>query len=331
MKKSLLAALVCACLCLFLCAFALASGVEQDEDGGTWDYDNGIYTDPSGKQYDITPGGVEENDSGSGTVQNEDGSMTVVTGDKDPVQYTEDGGMEVESGQVYYNEPEATREPLTDEEWKAMLDSVAARNGAETATVWIDPKTGTAASAQVVYMGIGRSCVTVNGQKQLVNTVDLKWETEAPEDKVLAVINAPREGYAWLRKAPNNKITNPKVQQCRTDSVVRVISTGKNYTLVDYNGMRGYVLTSSLEFFANDHTDFMSGCLSYNGKTTGKAIATAKSRDKSKKRLKDCKVGTPVTVFDIIEDWAYVDLEGFFCRVEAKYITLNHEATAASN
>ena len=45
MKKSLLAALVCACLCLFLCAFALASGVEQDEDGGTWDYDNGIYTE----------------------------------------------------------------------------------------------------------------------------------------------------------------------------------------------------------------------------------------------------------------------------------------------
>ena len=53
-------ALICFLLCAALCACALAdSGIERDADGGTWDYDRGIYTDPSGKTYESTPDAIE--------------------------------------------------------------------------------------------------------------------------------------------------------------------------------------------------------------------------------------------------------------------------------
>lgn len=315
---------LCVCFFLLFCAAALASGVETDEDGGIWDYGKGTYTDPDGKVYEITPGGVNEDDAGSATVDNPDGSKTVVTGDKDPVKDA-DGGMEVESGQIQSQEPEATRAPLTGEEWNALLDSVAARNGTETPTVWTDPATGEAHSVQVKYMGIGRSMVVLNGENILVNTVDLKWETTAPEDKVLAAVSAPRLGYAWLRKDASNSIKNPKIQQIRTDAVLRVIGTGKNWTLVDCDGLRGYIQTSALEFFCNDHTDFDAGVVSVKGKTKGNDSVHVRSRDRGRRDLGEYNLGTPITVFDIIDEWAEVDICGWHCMILSKYVTIISE------
>lgn len=332
-RKLFVAALLCAALILCLHAFALASGVEVDDEGGTWDYDNGIYTDPTGQQHQITPEGVEEDGSGSSVTQGSDGAMIIDTGEEDSIpgaKKNDDGSIEIESGQGGVDIDEGpTRAPLEGEEWEALMAGVAARNGSETATVWVDPASGKAAQVTVVYMGIGRSMVVLNGQKTLVNTVDLKWETTADEAHVLAVIKAPKNGYAWLRKKPSNAITNPKFMQCRTDAVVRVLGTGKNWTFIDYEGYRGYVQTGSLEFFYNDHTDFETGILTVKGKSTGKAYATARSRDKGKRSLKDCNVGTPITVFDIVDDWAYVDIEGYFCRLESKYVTLEKETASA--
>ena len=58
-----------------------------------------------------------------------------------------------------------------------------------------------------------------------------------------------------------------KYKQVYRDSVVRVLATGKNWTFVDHEGDRAYVVTNGLEFFANDHTDYEGGYLSLNGKT----------------------------------------------------------------
>ena len=326
--KRLFLPMLCALLCLLLYAVAAASGVETDEDGGIWDYDNGTYTDPGGNVYTITPGGVED-DGGSATVTNDDGSITVVTGDKDPVITNDDGSITVESGQIQIQTEEPTRAPITGEDWDALLSSVAARNGSETLTVWTDPATGNTVQVSVKYMGIGRSMIELNGQEIMVNTVDLKWQTDAPEDKVLATVDAPRVGYAWLRKAPSNSIKNAKLLQIRTGSVLRVISTGDNWTLVDYEGLRGYVQTSSLEFYLNDHTDFETGFVSLKGKITGKETVHARSRDKGCRDLGEYRLGTPVAVFDIIDEWAEVDIGGWHCRILAQYVTLEKELASA--
>ena len=329
-KPFLFLFVLCACLCLFLCS-ACASGVEEDEDGGVWDFNNNTYTDPYGNVHEITPEGVQEDDSGNnggnGTVENPDGSITVITPDQDSnVQQNPDGSIEVGSGQIQGPEDsnDAPRAPLTGAEWQAVLNSNAARNGSETPTVWTDPATGTSCAVEVVYMGIGRSLVKLGGQKVFVNTVDLKWETTAPEDKVLAVISAPKGGYAWMRKQPNTKKTNPKLCQARTDAVVRVISTGKHWTLVHYDpeNIRAYVQTGSLEFFANDHTDFEGGYMTYKGRTSGKVTVSVRSRDKGCRNLGDYNIGTPVTVFDILDNWVEVDACGFHARIKTEFVTL---------
>ena len=244
--------------------------------------------------------------------------------------YDADGGLIVESGQYGIDiETQPTRAPLEGDEWQAALDSVAARNGAETPTYWTDPATGASTAVEVKYMGVGRSMVVLNGQNTLVNTVELRWETEAPEDQVLAMVDAPRIGYAWLRKAPGNNVKNLKICQVRTNTVLRVIRVGDSWTLVDYDGTRGYVQTGALEFFCNDHTDFDAGYISVKGRLTGKDMIHVRSTDKGCRDLGEYKVGTPITVFDIIDDWAEVDVAGWHCRILAKYVTLEKELASA--
>jgi hypothetical protein len=321
-RKTLAAALLCLCLCLFLLACAQASGIETDEDGGVWDYGRGIYTDASGNSYQI-----DNSDNGGGSsasesvnVKNDDGSMTVVTNEKDSVKQNADGSIEVESGQIQGpQEPETTRAPLEGDEWQAALAGVAARNGSETPTVWTNPATGEVCAAEVVYMGIGRSMVKVNGEKKMVNTVDLKWETEAPEDKVLATV---RTKYVWMRKKPSNDKTNLKFKQIYRDSVMRVIGTGKNWTFVDYDGYRGYVSTGALEFYYNDHTEFDAGYVSVKGRLKGRESIQLRAREgKGILEIQTCP-GADITVFDIMDDFAEVDVNGKHCLINSKYLTL---------
>ena len=340
MKNSRISGLLALCLLLFFSAFALASGVETDEEGGIWDYNAGTYTAPDGNVYEITPEGVQEdsNNSNTGTnsdpnantqIQQPDGGMIVITPDQDSVEKNPDGIINVESGQIQIQSDDPTRAPVEGDDWEALLAGVATKNGTETPTVWTDPSTGASALVEVVYMGVGRSMVVLNGQKTLVNTVDLKWQTEAPEDKVLAMVDAPRDGYTWLRRDPSTKITNPKIAQIRTNTVLRVVSTGKNWTMVDYDGLRGYVRSSSLEFFCNDHTDFEVGYLSVKGKTQGKDTVKIRSMDMSGKILKECRIGTPVTVFDVIEGWVELDGEGFHGIIQSKSVTMEKETASA--
>ena len=322
--KAAVLLMLCALLCL-LSACAFASGIETDEDGGVWDYDRGIYTDPTGQQHEI----VRDEDGGGSSSSTSGGAMIIDTGEQDSTagaKTNPDGSIEVESGQFGVDiEDSPTRAPLEGEAWQAALDSVAARNGKDTPTVWTDPATGIPVSVEVVYMGIGRSMIKVDGQKKLVNTVDLKWDTEAPEDKVLAVV---RSRYVWLHKAPSNKKTVLKFKQVYRDSVVRVLATGKNWTFVDHEGDRAYVVTNGLEFYANDHTDFEGGYLSLNGKIKGKGRVQVRDL-RTGSIVEGFQPGTPVTVFDFLEDYAEIDVAGFHCVVKLDCLTLERSLAEA--
>ncbi len=322
--------------CLFLCACAFAESYTVEEDGSKW-YDDGRIEWPDGtvtQQVDHDAGQTyDDDDSGSATVQNEDGSVTIVTGEDDPMagaKKNEDGSIEIESGTGGVDiEDSPTRAPLEGAEWEAALAGVSARNGSYTPTVWVDPATGKAVEAEVVYMGIGRSMVVVNGQKQLVNTVDLKWQTEAPDDKVLARV---KSRYVWLHKSPSNDIKVLKFMQVYRDTVVRVLATGKNWTFIDYGGYRAYVATNGLEFFTNDHTDIEGGYLSLNGRINGKGIVQVRDPE-TMKILGQFKPGTPVTVFDILDDFGYaeIDIEGWHCVVMLECLTLERDLVSASD
>ena len=332
--KTLLAVLLCACMFLQLYSFSLASGVETDEEGGIWDWENGTYTDPNGNVHPITPEGVPEDESGSGQSQNPDGSTTVTStdqdsGGQDSGGQNADGGMEVESGEGGTPSADPTRAPLEGADWQAVLDKAAARNGKETPTVWTDPSTGETNEVKVVYMGLGRSMIELGGKSRMVNTVDLKWQTEAPEDKVLAIITPKNSTYCWLYAKPNKKITTAKLEQCRRDKVVRVIGTGDTWTLVDYDGMRGYVRSAALEFCYNDHVDFESGVVSVKGRIKGKDTAWTYYRAGNHNIIEEYRLGTPLAVFDVLDQWAEVDIGGRHCYIKSDHFTLDREIVSA--
>ena len=329
-------------LAVLLCLLPCLAGAEDyivEEDGSKW-YTDGHIEWPDGSvtnKVDHDRGETQdEGSSSSSSSQNADGSITVDTGEADPMSGIEknaDGSITVESGEGGVDiEVEPTRAPLTAEEYAQRLEHASELNGAETLTVYKDPETGERYVVEVSYMGIGRSRIILNGTPMMVNTVDLQWATEAPEDQVLAVINTPKNGFAAMHAGKSKKTT--LILQCRLDKVVRVIATGKTWTLVDYEGTRGYVQTASLEFFANDHVDFENGLVSIKGKIKGKDTVNVRSRDDTHRYL-DPKapvtVGTPVTVFDIIDEWAEVDICGWHCLINSSYLTLENQMATAAN
>ena len=335
MKKSRIPVFVLLlCVCLAACSFALAE-YTVEEDGSKWysdgriEWADGTVTQSvnhdAGQTYDDG-----SSDSGSGTVTNADGSMTIVTADEDPfagVTQNEDGSIEVVSGTGgvdIQNQPTAA--PLEGEAWQAALDGVAAQNGKNTPMVWTDPATGETVSVNAVYMGIGRSMIAVNGEKKLVNTVDLKWQTEMPEDKVLAVVTSRQ---IWMHKSPSDSQKVLKFKKIYRGTVLRVISGGKNWTFVDYDGDRGYVKTGTLEFYANDHTEIEAGYLSLNGKIRGNGRVQVRDLDDNSDILDGFKPGTPVTVFDFIEEFAEIDVQGLHCVVNVSCLTMERELASA--
>ena len=334
--KRLVSAWLAALLCLLPC-LAGAEDYIVEEDGSKW-YTDGHIEWADGtvtNSVDHDRGQTQDGETSSAAGQNADGSITVDTGEADPmagIEKNADGSITVESGEGGVDiEVEPTRAPLTAEEYAQRLERAAELNGGETLTVYTDPETGNRYVVEVTYMGIGRSRIVLDGTPMMVNTVDLQWATEAPEDQVLAVIDTPKNGFAAMHAGRSKKTT--LMLQCRLDKVVRVIIPGKTWTLVDYDGTRGYVQTASLEFFANDHVDFEPGLVSIKGRIKGKDTVNVRSRDETHRYLDPSApvaIGTPVTVFDIIDEWAEVDICGWHCLINSDYLTLERETVVAA-
>lgn len=306
------------------CAFSLAeTGIVRDEDGGIWNYDTGIYTSPEGVSVKITSDGSEPSESSSG---NSNGG--IVVNDSSGIPMNEDGSITVISGQ-YGSEDGSSSSGgpgLTQEEWEARMKKALERNGTYTETYYFGPEKDPI-PATVLYMGLARSMIRIGENDILVNTCDLAWSTEAPTNQVLAVIDANRVGYATLRANTSTKAF--VLDHCITGKVVRVLSTGKNWCKVDYDGMRGYVLTSALKFFPNVIRSYESGLISYEGRTTGKSTINIRANAKAGSRiLGDYVLGTPLTIFQRDDKWCEVDVAGWHCYILTEYVTMLDAETA---
>ena len=308
---------------LCCCAFSLAeTGIVYDEDGGVWNYDTGIYTSPEGVSVKITSDDSEPSGNSSG---NNNGGITVQ--DSSGIPMNEDGSITVISGQ--YGTGEDTPSGgggLTQAEWEARMKKALERNGTYTETYYFGPEKEPI-PVDVLYMGLARSMIRIGENDMLVNTCDLAWSTEAPANQVLAVISANRVGYATLRANTSTKAF--VLDHCITGRVVRVLSVGKNWCKVDCDGMRGYVLTSALEFFPNMIRTYESGLISIDGRTTGKSTINIRANAKAGSRiLGDYVLGTPLTIFSRDDKWCEVDVAGWHCYILTEYVTMLDAGTA---
>lgn len=318
---------------LLLCAGALASGVETDEDGGVWDWNSGTYTAPDGRVVPIVPDdgddntyndfGASDDNGGSTSVVNDDGSVTIVN-DADQIITNPDGSIVVESGQI--QTVEAPQEEVDgDEKWAAGVRKAAIANGTYTPTFYVDGYGGMT-EVPVEYMGICRSLIQLNGEYVLVDTSSLIWTTDAPLEKVLAVVKA--KTYARLFDKPTKK-KSTIIEKCYNGTVMRVLKTDKNWTMVDYKGVRGYVQTDSLTFYANEPREYRTGWVATkSGHTYGNSTVHVRNDPKGSQQ-EEYRVGTPITILEDDGTWCRIEVQGHVCYIQRQFMVYGEEQAAA--
>ena len=250
--------------------------------------------------------------------------------------------MEV-GGDDYVPElPEEPEEEISqvdrDAAWQRGIAKAAIRNGVEARTFLTDDA-GNETEVKVVYMGLARSMVLVNDAEQLVETWRLRWESEAQEDKMLAVVTPTgKVSEAKLHAKPNTK----SLVMCRVGRgmVGRVVAVGKDWAKVvldnaGYVYPLGYLWNDYLQFLPNMQIPYTAGVASVKGRTRGEDTVpvygdVVKGKGKGKLQI---ALSTPLSIYLVDETgkWAEVDAGGYHGFIQTKFITgeLPQQAAAA--
>ena len=133
---------------------------------------------------------------------------------------------------------------------------------------------------------------------------------------MIAVVK--QNGYAKLHSKKDSK--SLVMDKIPTGQILRVLATGKRWTFVDYKGLRGYVATNYLTFYANEKKEYQSGVIATRaGKTKGTITVHVRNKPNGKQQ-EEYTIGTPVTVLAIDGDWAQVEVEGHSCYLKKEFI-----------
>ena len=204
-------------------------------------------------------------------------------------------------------------------------------NGAYTKTFYTDD-TGNETEVEVSYMGLARSMIVKDGEKQLVETWRLKWETKAPEDKVIAVVTPPK-GTGTVRLHAKKSDKSLILYRVQTNRVVRVVSVGKNWALVDIDNSecpRGYIRTNYLDFYPNLPMAYRSAKVSVNGHVKGKDTVHIRASDNANAgQIEEFKLGTQMSVYAQNDRWSEVDIGGYHAFILSKHVTFDEESAEA--
>lgn len=177
-------------------------------------------------------------------------------------------------------------------------------------------------TVNVINLGMVFSTVMIGKEATQVPTQDLTWTTSAPSKKQLALITAPKTGYASLRAKASNK--GAIISKLTTGKAVAVIKVGKSYTRIWSDGVVGFVLTSTLSFRSNAMPkDLKEAVITFNGKTNSKNEINVRAAAKNGSRiLGSYRAGTPVTVLKQDKTWTEIEVKGLHCYILSKYVTV---------
>ena len=177
----------------------------------------------------------------------------------------------------------------------------------------------------VLTLGSAYSYVELGGSRLTVPTSSLHWDTEMPESKQLAFIDAPKTGRASIHLKSSAK--SLIVTKCSQGQVLAVISSGKHYTKVWYDGYVGYVLTDALTFCSHAVPDasVQLAYITFRGKIkSNNEINVRAEAHSSSRMLGTFKAGTQVVFFGKTDDgaWCEIEVNGIHCFVLSEYLTL---------
>ncbi|MBQ8556325.1 MAG: hypothetical protein IJ438_10710 [Clostridia bacterium] len=178
---------------------------------------------------------------------------------------------------------------------------------------------GTVVTVTLEELGTAQ-CVVFDGEEMLtVATESLSWDTEAPEDKAMAVIYAPRTGKCTLRASASNSAK--AIGQCEAGKIVIVLKVGKVYTRILYDGKEGCVLNSTLTFSPVVSADeYTTAMLSYQGRTDSSATISMYTATDAERKLDQFRVGNEVVVLGEKGTWTEIEIDGLHGFVKTKYL-----------
>lgn len=216
-----------------------------------------------------------------------------------------------------------------DAKWAKAVNWAYTNNGI-TRTFYTDDD-GNRTEVFVLYMGLARSKVILNGKSQMVESWRLSWETEAPEDKVLAVIDPEKVKGQQVAVRAKGSTKSTIMEQVSSNRVVRVIKTGKNWTLVDINDEetpRGYVQTAVLDFYPNRPMSYTAGQICAAGRVKGSDPVWIRSVENGS-RLIQFDLGEPLSVYcQSSQGWSEVDVGGYHAFIASEFVMLDSQFNA---
>lgn len=185
------------------------------------------------------------------------------------------------------------------------------------------------ATQPVKLITIGTAeCLVSDGESSFqVPTAHLSWTTEAPEEKRLACIYAPKTGKCALRAKA--KADSRTLAQCAAGSIVVVLKVGTSFSRVLYEGREGFVRTACLQYLVPPAPDtYTHAQLKYEGKTTGSATVAIFYQIETGCRIRQFRVGTEVVVLGEDKAWSIVEVGGLHGYVRTAYLEMPEEPAA---
>ncbi|MBE5800835.1 MAG: SH3 domain-containing protein [Clostridiales bacterium] len=184
-----------------------------------------------------------------------------------------------------------------------------------------------AAAVQVVQLGVYQSVILMDGERMEVPTAQLTFGEDVAEDQRIAYVHAPRTGKVTLRETPasNGKL----LSRPSAGRIVAVLQVDETYSLVNLQGVKGYIRNDCLQFLnpdfsaAEDTAYPASGLLSCEGQTdaaTSVNLRNAPTRDARKAAV--WRTGTEVTVLAHSDGWYTVEADNILGYVMEEFLTL---------
>ena len=170
--------------------------------------------------------------------------------------------------------------------------------------------------------GFHSSVIVVDGEEQTVPTYELTFSEKVDAAKRVAYIHAPRTGRCYLRAKASDK--GDVLDKCPAGTIVQVVSHGKSYCQIVFEGQVGYVQTACLKFADPKAEPMCTWQLSYNGKMTGNAqvpIRNDKSNDSA--IVVKLRSGMEVTVFAKSGNWYEIEHEGMHGYVHKNFLIMD--------
>lgn len=172
---------------------------------------------------------------------------------------------------------------------------------------------------EIRELGITSSIVYRDGKEATVQTGELSFAQNTPEGKELAVIYAPKAGYASMRKTASS---NGKVlKKIKAGTIVLVLEVGDDWTKIQLKNQTGFVKNASLKYYSSGIKAKSIGIISYNGKTTvNTTVNVRNSPEKGSNVVAVWKVGKEVIIINQAEGWAEVEADGICGYVKDEFI-----------